>query len=108
MALPHAKPGEIVDLEPMGSGLSRARTAAIVKTDQLEVIRLILPAGAEIPPHKVSGEITLHCLEGHVTLTTDAAPMMLKAHQWVYLAGGALHSVKAIEDASLLVTISLR
>ena len=107
MALHHAKPGEIVDLRPIGPGLRDARTAAIIKGDNFETIRLIVHAGGEIPQHKVSGEITLHCLEGHVELGSDPAPVALKANQWVYLEGGAPHSVKAIEDSSLLLTIFL-
>ena len=107
MALHHAKPGEIVDVGPIGPGLSEARTAAIIKTNHFEVIRLIVHAGAEIPQHKVSGEITLHCLEGHVELGIDPTAIVLKANEWVYLAGGAPHSVKAIRDSSILLTIFL-
>lgn len=107
MALRHAQPGEIVDLGPMGPRLREARTAAIIKADHFEVIRLIVPAGTEIPQHKVSGEITLHCLEGHVELGVDPTPISLKANEWVYLGGGEPHSVKAIQDSSLLLTIFL-
>lgn len=108
MALNHAKPGEIVDLKPIGPGLGEVRTAAIIKADHFEAIRLIVHAGDEIPQHKVSGEITLHCLEGHVELGLDPKPIALRANEWVYLEGGAPHSVKAIEDSSLLLTIFLR
>jgi quercetin dioxygenase-like cupin family protein len=107
MALHHARPGEIVDLGPIGSGLTSARTAAIIKADHFEAIRLIVHAGAEIPQHKVSGEITLHCLEGHVELGIAPTPIALKANEWVYLEGGVPHSVKAIKDSSLLLTIFL-
>lgn len=107
MALHHAKPGEIVDLAPMGSKLADARTAAIIKADHFETIRLIVHAGTEIPQHQVAGEITLHCLEGHVELGVDPAPIALKANEWVYLEGAAPHSVKAIQDSSVLLTIFL-
>jgi quercetin dioxygenase-like cupin family protein len=52
--------------------------------------------------HEVSGEITLHCLEGHVEFGVDPTPIVLKANEWIYLEGGAQHSVKAIQDSSLL------
>ena len=107
MALHHAKPGEIVNLGPIGPDLRQTRTAAITKADHFEAIRLIIHAGAEIPQHQVSGEITLHCIEGHVELGVDATPIVLKANDWVYLEGGTPHSVKAIEDSSLLLTIFL-
>ncbi|MGE0669021.1 MAG: cupin domain-containing protein [Sphingomonadales bacterium] len=108
MALHHAKPGEVVDLRPIGRDLNTAQSTAIVKTSQFEAIRLIIPAGAEIPPHQVGGSITLHCLQGEVELGLAAAPVALKANQWIYLDGGMPHSVKAVEDASLLLTILLQ
>lgn len=107
MALHHARPGEVVDLAPIGANLESARTAAIIKARHFEAIRLIVHAGAEIPRHKVSGEITLHCLEGRVELGTDSNPIILKAHDWVYLEGGAPHSVRTTENSSLLLIIFL-
>ena len=82
MALHHAKPGEIVDFAPIGPELREAKTAAIIKTDHSEAVRLIVHAGAEIPQHKVSGEITLHCLQGHVELGIDPRPIVLKSNDW--------------------------
>lgn len=105
MALKHAKAGEVVDLRPLGSGLKGAKTAAIVKTERFEAVRLVVPAGTEIPPHEVAGNLTLHCLEGRVSLGLAGAAVELAAGDWVYLDGGETHSVKGIEDASLLLTI---
>lgn len=107
MALHHAKPAEIVDLRPIGPSFRNAKTAAIIKTDHFEAIRLIVRAGAEIPQHKVSGEITLHCLEGHIELGLEPTPITLTANEWIYLEGGVPHSIEAIEDSSLLLTIFL-
>lgn len=108
MALHHAKPGEIVNLRPIGPDFGRAKTAAIIKTDHFETIRLIVRAGCEIPKHKVAGEITLHCLEGHIELGLDPSPITLTANEWIYLEGDAPHSIEAIEDSSLLLTIFLQ
>ena len=105
MALHHAKSNEIVDLAPLGPALSDAMTTAITKTGQFEAIRLIVHAGDQIPQHHVAGPITLHCLEGHVELGLDSGAIELKANEWVYLEGGAPHSVKAVEESSLLLTI---
>ena len=108
MALPHAKPGESVNLSPLGEALRDARTQAIIKTDSFEAIRLILQAGTEIPSHKVPGELTLHCLEGRVSLGLTGSVINLRAGEWLYLNGGESHSVKAEEDSSLLLTIILK
>jgi quercetin dioxygenase-like cupin family protein len=55
----------------------------------------------------VSGEITLHCFKGHVELGVDPTPIALKVNGWVYLEGDAPHSIKALQDSSLLLTIFL-
>lgn len=105
MALRHARPEEVVDLRPLGAALDGAKTSALVKTSAFEAIRLVVPAGVEIPPHKVSGHITLQCIEGHVQLGTSNAVLDLRASDWVYLEGGEMHWVKGVESSSLLLTI---
>jgi len=105
MAVHHAGSGEVVDLRPLGANLQNARTTAIVKSNTFEAVRLIVPAGHKIPPHRVEGEITLFCLEGWVRLGLSDAEIELSAGQWVYLDGGATHSVEGLKDASLLLTI---
>lgn len=105
MALKHARPEEVVDLRPLGAALDGTKTAAIVKTSAFEAIRLIVPADTELPPHKVSGHITLHCIEGHAQLGTRKAVLDLRAGHWVYLEGDEMHWVKGVEPSSLLLTI---
>jgi quercetin dioxygenase-like cupin family protein len=105
MALRHAHAGQIVDLQPLGTGLKQARTAAIVKSETFEAVRLVVQAGGDIKPHKVDGPITLHCLEGRALLRLPTATLELSAGQWVYLDGGEPHSISAIEDTSFLLTI---
>lgn len=105
MALHHAKPGEVIDLQPLGPKLKETKSSAFIKSEHFEAIRLIVRAGTEIPAHEVSGNITLHCLEGRVEIGLDDSAIDLKADQWVYLEGGESHSVKGIEDSSLLLTI---
>ncbi|WP_416798158.1 cupin domain-containing protein [Ciceribacter azotifigens] len=105
MAKHHTASGEIFDLAPLASGLKAARTRAIVKTDAFEAVRLVAHAGADIKAHKVDGPITLHCLEGRVQVNLPGKSLELSAAKWVYLEGGVPHSIKAIEDSSLLLTI---
>jgi quercetin dioxygenase-like cupin family protein len=105
MALHHARSGEIVDLSPLGSALRNTHTTALVKSDAFEAVRLVVSAGTEIPSHHVSGKFSLHCLEGRVLLGLASSDLELSAGQWVYFDGGITHSVKGIENSSLLLTI---
>ena len=104
MATRRAVSGEVVDVRSTGD----ARTRALVKTDDLEVLRLVVPRGESIDTHQVPGEITIHCLEGRAALTAPDRDVELRAGQLVYLEGGTPHGVRGIEDACLLVTILLR
>jgi quercetin dioxygenase-like cupin family protein len=107
MAIPHATPGQAIELHPLGAKLRGAVTATLVKTSHLEVIRLVVPAGKEIPPHKALGEITVQCLEGRVAFTALGRTQELGAGEMLLLPGGEEHAVKGIEDASVLLTILL-
>lgn len=103
MALNHAEPGEVVNLLQPSAERS-GRTAAIVKRDRFETVRLVVAGGATIPSHKVDGFITLLCLKGHVVIEADE-DIELRAGDWVYLERGAPHGVRGIEDSALLLTI---
>lgn len=107
MAISHAKPAEVIDVSPLGERLAQTQTATLIKTDALEVIRLVVPAGKEIAQHEVQGEITLQCLEGTVEVTARGASRKLSAGQLLYLVGGDAHSLSATDDSSLLLTILL-
>jgi quercetin dioxygenase-like cupin family protein len=107
MALEHAHSGEVIDIQPLGSLLAGARTAVLVKTNAIEVLRLIVPPGKEIHSHKVAGEATVQCLEGRVAFTVDGIPRDLAAGQLLFLHGGQVHGIRGLEGSSLLVTICL-
>ncbi len=107
MAIPHAKPGEIVDVRPLGSALASSQTKTVVRAEQVEVIRLVVQAGKEIPEHKAKGEVIVHCLEGKVAFTAFGKTQNLEAGKLLYLPTGEPHTVKGIEDASLLLTVLL-
>ena len=66
MATHHASPSEIVDLETWAQDLSSEHAKAIVKTPEMELARLVFPAGSEFPDHKVSGPIVVHCIKGEI------------------------------------------
>lgn len=107
MAIHHAASGEVVDVRPLGPALAKSVTGTLVKTSGLEVIRLVVPAGKDIPEHKAPGEITVQCLEGAVDFTAAGQTQRLAAGDMLYLASGVPHSLRGVQDASVLVTILL-
>lgn len=107
MSLPHASPGEIVDVRPLGAALAATVTRTLVKTGAMEVLRMVFPAGKVIPTHEAKGEIIVHCLEGRIAFTACGMTNELEAGHLLYLPAGEPHSLRGIEDGSLLVTILL-
>lgn len=107
MAVEHAKPGEVVDVRPLGAALSDSKTHTLIKTNNLEVVRMVMAAGKEISQHQAPGEITVQCLEGKIAFTARGKTEELEAGQMLFLSAQEPHSVKCIEDASFLLTLLL-
>jgi quercetin dioxygenase-like cupin family protein len=108
MAIPHAKSGDLIDIGPLGPSLAATATRVLVKSPTLEVIRLVVPAGKDVPEHTAPGDITVQCLEGAVDLTAEGRTQRLVPGQLLYLAAGAPHALRGVENASVLLTILLR
>lgn len=108
MAIPHAKSGEVIDIRPLGQRLHETVTSALVKSDELEVLRLVIPAGETIDRHQVPGAITVQCLEGRVIFKAGDVDRDLSAGEMLFLEGGTPHALRAVGDSSVLVTILLR
>jgi quercetin dioxygenase-like cupin family protein len=102
-----ANPGEIVDVRPPGAALAAAKTKTLARTEELEIIRLIIPAWKDLPEHKTKGPLVAHCLQGRVAFTSLGKQQILQAGDLLYLPMGEPHSIKGIEDACLLLTIFL-
>ncbi|HJU71085.1 MAG TPA: cupin [Paucimonas sp.] len=107
MAIDHAASGEVIDIRPLGSKLTESISTALFKSSQLEVLRLVLQAGKTVPEHQVPGEMTIQCLEGSVELRAHARTQVLQAGHLMRLAGNVPYEIHAIDNASLLITITL-
>jgi quercetin dioxygenase-like cupin family protein len=105
MATHHASPAEIVDLGIWAQDIPNEQTKAIVKTEEMELVRLVIPAGKEIPTHKVSGPIIVHCLDGKIEFTAMGTTQVLISGQLLHLLPDEPHSLKAVEDSVVLLTI---
>lgn len=114
MALHHAESGELIDVAPLGPAHRETISTTLVKTPTLEVFRLVLPAGARIPQHKepricqLRGESTVHCLEGTVELTVNDRHHLMRPGSLIYLAAHETHALRAVTDATVLVTLLVR
>ena len=107
MALTHTPSGQVVSVLPLGDRLAQATSSAILKAGQLEVMRVVLPAGKSMREHQTPGEITVQCLEGTVEFQSAGTTHLLRAGDLLHLQARAPHALSAIHDSSLLLTICL-
>lgn len=96
-------PDRILHL-PLDEAIGGATSSTLLKSAGLELIRLVIPAGKEIPPHRAPGEITVQCIEGHVVVEHDGRALDLRVGDLVYLCPQEIHALKGIADSSVLVT----
>ena len=105
MAIPHLQSGEVADLVPQSN--EPQKTTVLIKNESLEVIRLAVDQGKEIPEHRAPGQVLLQCLAGKVAITCGERTCELGAGQMLYLPKREPHSVLGREDSWLLLTLIL-
>ncbi len=107
MALPHAQPLDLIDLRPLGASLAPTRSHSLLRTDKLQLMRLVLMAGQGLPEHHQEGEVCLMCIEGLVVVGTTAGEKVLQPGLVLVLPAGEPHTVRAEQDSSLLAFMLL-
>jgi quercetin dioxygenase-like cupin family protein len=105
MAIPHARPGQPVTVHSDTS--SSPQTTTLIKTNCIEVLRVVMTKGKQLARHKVPGEIILQCMAGSATLYLSDHECELSPGMLTYLSGGQEHSLTANADSVLLLTIIL-
>ena len=107
MALQHSQPLEVIDMRPLGSRLRESKTCSLLKTDHLQLMRVVLLERQALPQHHVPGKMTLLCIEGQVRVNVRAGTHELGAGELMMLPADEPHAVVAVRDASLLMTVLL-
>lgn len=97
--------GELIDVRPLGDKLVDTASIALVRTDDFEVMRLVLPQGKSVPEHHVPGEVTLQCIEGAVEVQAHDKTQQLQAGDLLYVPGNTPYALYALQNASVLMTM---
>jgi len=101
----HIKTGEVINLETLRDGMPGNSTFALIKTDDMEVIRMVMPRGRDIMEHSVKGEMSVQCLKGQVIFQVEDEAKELTAGDWLHLSHNQPHALHARADSVLLLTI---
>lgn len=101
----HIQSGEVVNLATLKGDMEVDASYALVKTEDMEVIRMVLHEGKTIDEHSVEGEMSVQCLKGHILFTVDGQEVVLTEGDWLYLEKKQRFSYSTKSDTILLVTI---
>ncbi len=107
MAIAHTAPGEIVDVRGRTGGDGDKHSQTLVRTDHLEILRYALPAGKAVGTHTAAGTLVVQCLEGTIEFTALGRTQKLTPGTMLYLPDHEPHSLKALSEALLLMTLLL-
>lgn len=101
----HIESGEVVNLETLKRDMNVDASYALVKSKDMEVIRMSLNEGKTIEEHKVEGEVSVQCLKGDILFMVDGKAVELKDNDWLYLEKRQAFSYSVKKDTILLLTI---
>lgn len=107
MALQHAASGERIALRRGDEDIAFFTSVALVKTEHMELIRLVVSKDKPLPEHKVDGEVTIQCLEGELEVDCNGGTTVLRPYEMLYLLGGVPHAIRSSQDSVALMTMLL-
>ncbi len=95
---------EVVDVLSDDPATAGSTSRLLAKSSALELRRLTLSRGQEIPTHTARGTITVLCLTGRIAFSACDASQELGPGQVLILAAGEPHSLLSLEDSTVLLT----
>ena len=78
----------------------------LVKEGPLRLVLLALREGASLHEHEATGPVSLHVLKGSVEIESPGRREALREGRALVFASSVSHSVQALTDSVLLVTIA--
>jgi quercetin dioxygenase-like cupin family protein len=78
----------------------------LLKSADFRIVLIAMEAGAVLGEHHNDGRISIHVLEGSVTMRVEEQKQTLAAGQILALDRSIRHDVQAVEDSVLLLTIA--
>jgi quercetin dioxygenase-like cupin family protein len=98
--------GEIARLksEPAWADNDR-HGSSLVKGEGINVALMMLKKGAKLQEHHTRGPITVQVIEGRINFVAKEKTQLVTAGMIVALDRGIAHSVEALEESSLVLTV---
>ncbi len=84
----------------------RQNTKTLAKYPDLRVVLIAMKQGVRLLDHRTKGRLSVHILEGHVSLKLEEQRVELASGCLLELAPCVAHDVEAVEESVILLTIA--
>ena len=99
--------GEVVtELHATSAQWQSHRAVTLVKESGLAVVLTHLHSGATLQEHAAPGAATVQVLDGRVRIQIGDKALEVRSGRLLAFNPGVRHSVEALEDSTLLLTLS--
>jgi quercetin dioxygenase-like cupin family protein len=95
-----------VELRAVGEDFQDRRAVTLVRESGMHVVLVSLKQGAMLREHAAPGPATVQVLGGHVRVEIGSERLDVPADRLVAFDAGVRHEVEAVEDSTLLLTLS--
>lgn len=86
---------------------SDRNSVTIFKSDTMRIVLMGLHENAELKAHKANGVISIQVLEGRINFITEEQKALMEKGQMIALQENITHSIFALADSFLLLTLSM-
>lgn len=79
----------------------------LVEQGPLRITLVALTPGTALQPHQVAGPVSIQTIRGTLRITTEAGNVDLPAGDLVTFGPGVVHTVQALDNCAMLITVTL-
>lgn len=84
------------------------RQVVLARHGPLAILLFVFDRDGRLKEHRADGEVTIHALSGELEVTVGADPVIVRGGQFLALASGESHSVRAVQASEMLLTVCHR
>jgi nucleotide-binding universal stress UspA family protein/quercetin dioxygenase-like cupin family protein len=99
-----AQAGEVVNVDSAANATVHAQP--LFQVDGAEILSRYVSSGDELPDPGIDRQLLVHCLSGHVTCSMSGKAKEMRQGDLLLLPAHQPRRVRAVDDSSLLLTIS--
>ena len=83
------------------------RQAGLIHRGPLRLLLFAFEPGGRLPEHRAPGHVVIHCLRGELAVGVGAAQHRLRGSEALVLEPDVPHSVEAVAESDMLLTVCI-